>query len=101
MLIRNGYNVYPREVEEVIYQIPEIKEVAVFGLPDKEVGEEVAALIVLNNGEKIEISTIQDYVKSQLAPYKYPRIIKILDEMPRGPLGKLSKKYLIEHFASL
>ncbi len=93
LVIRGGYNVYPREIEEVMYQIPEILEVAVFGTPHEDLGEEVAAVVVLQEGARIEPEEIREFVKQRVAPYKYPRIIQIVqDSLPKSGTGKILKK---------
>ena len=99
LVIRGGYNVYPREIEEVIYQMPEILEVAVFGVPHADFGEEVAALVVLQEGARIEPAEIREFVKQRVAPYKYPRIIKIVpDSLPKSGTGKILKKEIRKKF---
>jgi len=93
LIIRGGYNVYPREIEEVIYQIPEILETAVIGLPHTDLGEEIMAIVVLNDGAEINENDIRDFVKQRVAPYKYPRIIQIRQEpLPKSGTGKILKK---------
>ena len=101
LVIRGGYNVYPREIEEVIYQMPEILEVAVFGVPHADFGEEVAALEVLQEGARIEPAEIREFVKQRVAPYKYPRIIKIVpDSLPKSGTGKILKKEIRKNFGA-
>jgi len=101
LVIRGGYNVYPREIEEVIYQMPEILEVAVFGVPHADFGEEVAALVVLQEGARIEPAEIREFVKQRVAPYKYPRIIKIVpDSLPKSGTGKILKKEIRKNFGA-
>ena len=93
LIIRGGYNVYPREIEEVIYQIPEILETAVIGFPHDDFGEEVMAIVVLNDGAAITEDEIRDFVKQRVAPYKYPRVIQIRqDPLPKSGTGKILKK---------
>ncbi len=93
LVIRGGFNVYPREVEEVLYQIPEVLEAAVYGVPHKDLGEEIAAVVVLKEGARIDDKDIQAYVKERVAPYKYPRIIKLVQEvLPKSGSGKILKK---------
>jgi long-chain acyl-CoA synthetase len=92
MIIRGGYNVYPREIEEVLYEHPAIVEAAVVGIPHDELGEEVGAAVVLKEGESVSESELQDYVKEQVAAYKYPRKVWFLDELPKGPTGKILKR---------
>jgi long-chain acyl-CoA synthetase len=101
LVIRGGYNVYPREIEEVMYQMPEILEVAVFGVPHEDFGEEVAALVVLQAGSRIEPEDIREFVKQRVAPYKYPRIIKIVpDALPKSGTGKILKKEIRKKFGA-
>ena len=92
MIIRGGYNVYPREVEEVLYEHPAVQEAAVVGIPDDSLGEEVAAAVVLKQGESADATEIKAYVKEQVAAYKYPRKIWFVDELPKGPTGKILKR---------
>ena len=102
LVIRGGYNVYPREIEEVMYQIPEILEAAVFGIPHEDFGEEVAAMVVLQEGAQIEPEEIREYVKQRVAPYKYPRIIKIVpDSLPKSGTGKILKKEIRKKFGTV
>jgi long-chain acyl-CoA synthetase len=92
LIIRGGYNVYPREIEEVLYEHPAIQEAAVLGVPDESLGEEVGAAVVLKKGESLEADEIKAYVKEQVAAYKYPRKIWFEDDLPKGPTGKILKR---------
>ncbi|MGI8749963.1 MAG: long-chain-fatty-acid--CoA ligase [Thermoleophilaceae bacterium] len=92
LIIRGGYNVYPREVEEVLYEHPAIQEAAVVGVAHDELGEEVGAAIVLRDGEDVDADTIKKHVKEQVAAYKYPRHVWFVDELPKGPTGKILKR---------
>ena len=92
LIIRGGYNVYPREVEEVLYEHPAVREAAVIGVPHDELGEEVGAAVALKDGESVEADELRDFVKEQLAAYKYPRKIWFVDELPKGPTGKILKR---------
>jgi long-chain acyl-CoA synthetase len=92
MIIRGGYNVYPREVEEVLYEHPAVREAAVIAVPDEEWGEEVGAAVVLKEGEHIDAEALRSYVKEQVASYKYPRRLWFVEELPKGPTGKLLKR---------
>jgi long-chain acyl-CoA synthetase len=92
MIIRGGYNIYPREIEEVLYEHPAVREVAVVGVPDDEWGEEVGAAVALNAGAQATPDELREHVKSQVAAYKYPRQIWIVDELPKGPTGKILKR---------
>ncbi len=92
LIIRGGYNVYPREIEEVLYEHPSIAEAAVVGVPDDNMGEEVGAAVALKSGEELSEEDLKEYVKEQVASYKYPRKIWFVDELPKGPTGKILKK---------
>jgi long-chain acyl-CoA synthetase len=92
MIIRGGYNVYPREIEEVLYEHPAVREAAVIGVPHPELGEEVAAAISLVPGGEATPQELRDFVKQHVAAYKYPRHVWILDDLPKGPTGKVLKR---------
>ncbi len=92
LIIRGGYNVYPREVEEVLYEHPKIREAAVLGVPHDEWGEEIGAVVVLHEGEELAPEEVSAYVKERIAAYKYPRIVWFMDELPKGPTGKILKR---------
>jgi len=93
MIIRGGYNIYPREVEEVLYEHPAVAEAAVVGVPDPEYGEEVGAAITLKPGASATSEEIQQFVKDRIAAYKYPRVVWFLaDGLPKGPTGKILKR---------
>lgn len=95
MIIRGGYNVYPREIEEVIYEHPAVAEAAVIGVPHESLGEEVGAAITLKQGAQATIDELRDYVKARVASYKYPRFVWLVDELPKGPTGKLLKREIV------
>jgi long-chain acyl-CoA synthetase len=92
MIIRGGYNVYPREIEEVLYEHPAVREAAVLGVPDESLGEEVGAAVALKEGASATPDELRQYVKGQVAAYKYPRRVWIVDELPKGPTGKILKR---------
>jgi long-chain acyl-CoA synthetase len=92
LIIRGGYNVYPREVEEVLYEHPKIREAAVVGVPHDEWGEEVGAAVVLHEGEELSADEVSAYVKERIAAYKYPRVVWFVDDLPKGPTGKILKR---------
>jgi long-chain acyl-CoA synthetase len=92
MIIRGGYNVYPREIEEVLYEHPAVREAAVVGVPHDELGEEVGAAVALKEGQDASAEDLQSFVKDQVAAYKYPRRIWFVDELPKGPTGKILKR---------
>ncbi|MFN3534998.1 MAG: long-chain-fatty-acid--CoA ligase [Desulfatiglandales bacterium] len=96
MIIRGGYNVYPREIEEILFSHPSVLEAAVYGVPHPDLGEEVAADVILK--QKITHQELIEYVKAKVAPYKYPRIINIVEELPKSHTGKVLKKDLRERF---
>jgi long-chain acyl-CoA synthetase len=92
MIIRGGYNVYPREIEEVLYEHPAVAEAAVIGIPHDSLGEEVGAAVALKKGAAITADELRDYVKERVAAYKYPRLVWLVDELPKGPTGKVQKR---------
>jgi len=94
LVIRGGYNVYPREIEEVLYAHPAILEAAVIGKPDDRLGEEVVAVVALRPGHEATAQEIIAYTRERLAAYKYPREIRFMDELPKGPSGKILKTAL-------
>ncbi|HVW88569.1 MAG TPA: AMP-binding protein [Gaiellaceae bacterium] len=101
LVIRGGYNVYPREVEEVLYAHPDVLEAAVVGVPDGRLGEEVAAAVVLRPGAALGAEALQAWAKERLAAYKYPRVIAFVDELPKGPTGKILKRAIDRELLSL
>ena len=95
LVIRGGYNVYPREIEEVFYEHPAVREAAVIGVPHDSLGEEVGAAITLKAGVTVTPDELKSFVKERVAAYKYPRIVWLLDELPKGPTGKILKREII------
>jgi long-chain acyl-CoA synthetase len=92
LIIRGGYNVYPREIEEVIYEHPAVLEAAVIGVADESLGEEVGAAVALRPGADVSVDELRAYVKERVAAYKYPRQVWLVDELPKGPTGKVLKR---------
>ncbi len=92
LIIRGGYNVYPREVEEVLYEHPDIVEVAVVGVPDDHFGEEVAAVVALRPGAELTGEGLRAWAKVQLSAYKVPRLYQFVDALPKGATGKILKR---------
>jgi len=92
MIIRGGYNVYPREIEEVLFEHPAVREAAVIGVPHDEYGEEVAAVVVLKDGADASADELREYVRSRVAAYKYPRHLWFMGDLPKGPTGKVLKR---------
>jgi long-chain acyl-CoA synthetase len=98
MIITGGENVYPREVEEVLYTRQEVQECAVIGLADKQWGERVAAFIVPKPGKTIVSEELKTYLKSRLSAFKVPKQYIVVDEMPKNPAGKILKRELKKAF---
>ena len=92
MIIRGGLNIYPREVEEVLHRHPAVGEVAVVGVPDERLGEEVGAAVVLAPGASAAPAELRDWLKQRVAPFKYARHVWTLDELPKGPTGKILRR---------
>jgi long-chain acyl-CoA synthetase len=92
LIIRGGYNVYPREIEEVIYEHPAVREAAVVGVAHDELGEEVGAAVALKADSECTEDEIRAHCKEQVAAYKYPRVVWFVDELPKGPTGKILKR---------
>lgn len=100
MIIRGGENIYPREIDEVLYKHPDIAAAAVIGVPDDLYGEEVAAVVVLKPGASASEQEVIDYCKARLADFKCPKTVRFLDDIPKGPTGKLLKRELAKMFSS-
>jgi long-chain acyl-CoA synthetase len=92
LIIRGGYNVYPREIEEVLYEHPDVAEAAVIGIPHDSLGEEVGAAVALKKDANVRADELRDYVKERVAAYKYPRQVWLVDALPKGPTGKVLKR---------
>ena len=96
MIIRGGYNIYPREIEEVLYEHPAVAEAAVIGVPDARFGEQVAACVALKPGATATADELRHFVKGKVAAYKYPRQIWLVDALPKGPTGKILKREIAQ-----
>ena len=94
MIIRGGFNVYPREIEEVLYGHPAIAEAAVIGIHDQALGEEIKAVVAFKPGQNAAAQEIIDYCRERLAAYKYPRSVEIRDTLPKTATGKILKREL-------
>jgi long-chain acyl-CoA synthetase len=92
LIIRGGYNVYPREIEEVLYEHPAVREAAVVGVPHDSLGEEVGAAIALKDGSEASEDELRAWAKERVAAYKYPRRVWFVDDLPKGPTGKVLKR---------
>jgi long-chain acyl-CoA synthetase len=101
MIIRGGENIYPREIDEVLYQHPMVAAAATIGVPDELYGEEVAAFVVLKEGGDATEREVIDFCRAHLADYKCPKSVRIVSEIPKGPTGKLLKRELTKLYASL
>ena len=99
MVLRGGFNVYPREVEETLLRHPAIRDVAVIGLPDEVHGEEICACVILQDGGELTAEALIEWSKEHLARYKYPRRVEFLAEFPLGPSMKVLKRELRDRFA--
>ena len=94
IIIRGGMNIYPREIEEVLYAHPKVLEASVIGIPDMARGEEVKAYVSAIEGETLTADEIKEYLQQRIARYKWPKEVEVLDELPKGPTGKILKREL-------
>jgi acyl-CoA synthetase (AMP-forming)/AMP-acid ligase II len=94
MIIRGGANIYPREIEEVLYQHPDVMDAAVIGIPDARLGERTCACIVPRPGRTLDFATVVDFLRPKIATYKLPEIVEVLADLPRTPTGKIQKEPL-------
>jgi acyl-CoA synthetase (AMP-forming)/AMP-acid ligase II len=95
MLIRGGANIYPREIEEVLYQHPKVRDAAVIGIPDPRLGERTCACLVPKDGQTITFDEIVEFLRPKIATYKLPEVVKIFSDLPRTPTGKIQKGPLL------
>jgi long-chain acyl-CoA synthetase len=98
MIIRGGENIYPREIDEVLYQHPAVEAAAAIGVPDELYGEEVAAFVVLKPGARADEAELIAHCRAHLADYKCPKQVRFIAEMPKGPTGKVLKRELARRF---
>ena len=94
MIIRGGFNVYPREIEEVLLTHEDVSLAAVIGVPHESHGEEIKAFVILNDGATVTEDELVAWGKEQMAGYKYPRIVEIVDALPMTATGKILKREL-------
>ncbi|MCA1617946.1 MAG: long-chain fatty acid--CoA ligase [Acidobacteria bacterium] len=94
MIIRGGENIYPREIDELLYRHPAVAEAAAFGVPDELYGEEVAAFVVLKEGREAGGEDVAAYCREHLADFKCPKAVRVVDALPKGPTGKVLKREL-------
>jgi long-chain acyl-CoA synthetase len=95
LIIRGGYNVYPREIEDVLHAHPAVADAAVLGIPHERLGEEVMAVVVVRPGAALTAAELLAYCRERIAAYKYPRVIEFRAELPKNSLGKVLKDQLI------
>jgi long-chain acyl-CoA synthetase len=95
MIIRGGYNVYPREIEEALHEHPAVAEVAVIGIPHDSLGEEVGAAVALKPGATATPDELKEFAKHRVAAYKYPRHVWLVDALPKGPTGKILRREVV------
>jgi acyl-CoA synthetase (AMP-forming)/AMP-acid ligase II len=98
MIISGGVNIYPAEIEAVLYGHPQVLDAAVFGIPDDEWGERVHAIVQAKPGEAIDLAELRTFVDPKLAPYKRPRDYELRDLLPRTDSGKLLKRVLRDEY---
>ncbi|HCJ11020.1 MAG TPA: long-chain fatty acid--CoA ligase [Clostridiales bacterium] len=96
MILASGYNIYPREIEEVLYEHPKVKEAAAIGVPDEYRGETVKVFIVLKEGEEATAEEIIDFCRDKLAKYKVPKLVEFREELPKTIIGKVLRRVLVE-----
>ena len=94
MIVASGFKVWPREVEEVLYQHPAVREAAVVGIPDAYRGETIKAVISLKAGQSVTPDEIRAFARERMAAYKYPRVVEIMDELPKTTSGKIMRRLL-------
>ena len=94
LIIRGGMNIYPREIEEVLYQHPAVREASVVGIPDRIRGEEVKVYVSVKDGESLPPEDIRAFLEARVARYKWPKEVEVLEDLPKGPTGKILKREL-------
>jgi long-chain acyl-CoA synthetase len=94
LIIRGGFNIFPKDIEELLYQIPAVAEAAVVGTPDEMMGEKVLAYVVLKPGSEATEAEMIEHCQAHLAKYKCPSKVVFIDAMPKTPIGKIQKKEL-------
>ena len=94
MIVASGFKVWPREVEEVLYQHPAVREAAVVGIPDPYRGETIKAVISLKPGQTVTTDEIRAFARERMAAYKYPRVVEIMDDLPKTTSGKIMRRLL-------
>ena len=98
VIISGAFNIYPKEIEDVIVIHPKVKEVAVIGVPDEKWGEAIKAVVVPKKGEQISETEIIDYCRDHMASFKKPKSVDIVEKLPRNPYGKIQKTELRDSY---
>ena len=98
MVISGGVNIYPAEIEACLLSLPGVRDCAVFGIPDDEFGEALAAHVELHDGTRLTADAVRDHVRARLAGYKTPRVVEFSDSLPREDSGKIFKRRLREPY---
>jgi long-chain acyl-CoA synthetase len=96
LIIASGYNIVPREVEEVLFMHPKVMEAAVVGVPDAKRGETVKAFVVMKEGQTATVEEIRNFCKEKLAPYKVPTFVEFRKDLPKTQVGKVLRRMLVE-----
>lgn len=96
IIIAGGFNIYPNEIDDILFGHPKIAEACTIGVPDQYRGETVKAYLVLQEGEKLTAEEVQNYCRESLAPYKIPKVIEFIDELPKSGVGKILRRVLKE-----
>ena len=99
LVISGGFNVYPKEIELLLDEVPGVIESAVIGVPDPDFGEAVTAVLTVEPGVRIDESELIRDLKGRLAPFKVPKSVHVVDELPRNAMGKVQKNLLRDRFA--
>jgi long-chain acyl-CoA synthetase len=94
LIIRGGFNIYPREVEEVLYAHPKVAEAGVVGMPDPLMGEDVLAFVVVKAGQEANAEEIMAFCQEKLARFKCPKQVRFVESLPKSPVGKILRKEL-------
>ncbi|MEE3282208.1 MAG: hypothetical protein VX234_10800, partial [Pseudomonadota bacterium] len=100
IIIKGGENISPREIDDVLYRFPGILEAAAIAVPDPEYGEDIAACVVPHPGQKLDENALRDFCIKALGHFKSPRHIYVLEELPKGPSGKIQRLKLSGEYSS-
>lgn len=100
IIIKGGENISPREIDDVLYRYPGVLEAAAIAVPDPEYGEDIAACVVPNPGQQLDKNALRDFCIKTLGPFKSPKHIYVLDELPKGPSGKIQRLKLSGEYSS-